>query len=287
MSENHDNDSKAQLKDSSIPERAVVKVDPTQEPKPPRRVLCINAHPDDQEFTVGGTLAKWARAGAEIITVVITSGDAGSNERTDPTMTKTRLAEIREQEQRNACAVLGVKETVFLRYADGTLQPTLDLRRDLTRLIRRFKPDAVVCGDPTARFFGNSYMNHPDHRAAGDAACDAVFPSAGTKFIFPELLTEGYMPHEVSRVFLHGSEKSDVWIDISETVDIKIHALKQHPSQLGNWDPSEMMRQWARDEGKDRGLECAESFRLMILKEEKPEEEKEREAKHEYAEAEL
>jgi LmbE family N-acetylglucosaminyl deacetylase len=250
-------------------------------------VLCVNAHPDDQEFTVGGTLAKWARAGTEIITVVITSGDAGSNDRTDVNMTKTRLAEIREQEQRNASTVLGVQETVFLRYGDGTLQATLDLRRDLTRLIRKFKPDAVVCGDPTARFFGNSYMNHPDHRAAGDAACDAVFPSAGTKFIFPELLAEGYLPHEVSRIFLHGSEKSDVWVDIGETLEIKVRALKQHVSQIGDWDPSERMQEWAREEAKGHDMEYAEAYRVMVLKEDEAEEAKEREAKHEYAEAEL
>ncbi len=278
-------DGQTQLQDSAIPERAVTKIDSAQEPQVPKRVLCVNAHPDDQEFTVGGTLAKWARAGAEIITVVITSGDAGSNERTPEEMTKTQLAAIREIEQRNACAVLGVQETVFLRYGDGTLQPTLDLRRDLTRLIRKFKPDAVVCGDPTARFFGNSYMNHPDHRAAGDAACDAVFPSAGTKFIFPELLAEGYMPHEVSRVFLHGSEKNDVWIDVSETLEIKVRALKQHVSQIGDWDPMEMMQEWARDEGKEKGLDAAESFRVMILKEEKPEQEQARESKHEFVEA--
>lgn len=282
-----ENNGEPQFSDSSIPERAVVKVDSSQEPRVPRCVLSINAHPDDQEFTVGGTLAKWAKAGAEIVTVVITSGDAGSNERTDAKMTKTRLAEIRQQEQRDACAVLGVSETVFLRYADGTLQATLDLRRDLTRLIRQYKPVAVVCGDPTARFFGNGYMNHPDHRAAGDAACDAVFPSAGTRFIFPELLAEGYMPHEVSRVFLHGSEKSDVWIDISQTLEIKVRALRQHVSQLGDWDPTERMQEWARDEGKEHGLPLAESFRLMILKEEKVEQEEQREARHEFAEAEL
>jgi LmbE family N-acetylglucosaminyl deacetylase len=254
------NDHKPLLPDSSIPERAVTKVDSEVEPKPPQCVLCINAHPDDQEFTVGGTLAKWARAGTEII-----------------------------KEQRDACAVLGVKDTVFLHYSDGTLQPTLELRRDLTRLIRKYTPDVVMCGDPTARFFGNSYMNHPDHRAAGDAACDAVFPSAGTRFIFPELLAEGYSPHQVSRVFLHGSEKADVWIDISETLETKVRALKQHMhiSQIGDWDPLDMMKEWAEDEGKEKGVKYAESFRVMVLKEEKPEEQKEREAKHEFVEAEL
>ncbi len=282
MSENNGN---TELPLSAIPERAITTVDASIEPKPPQRVLCINAHPDDQEFTVGGTLAKWARGGAEIITVVITSGDAGSNERTDPTMTKTKLAALREVEQRNACAVLGVQETVFLHYGDGTLQPTIELRRDLTRLIRKHKPDAVVCGDPTVRFYGNNYMNHPDHRAAGDAACDAVFPSAGTKFIFPELLAEGFEPHEVHRVFLHGSEKNDAWVDISETLEIKIRALKQHPSQLGDWDPFERMREWAKEEGKEKGLEAAEAFRVMVLKEETQQAEEKREEDPNYAEA--
>lgn len=276
-----------QLADSAIPERAMTKTGASIEPKPPKCVLCIHAHPDDQEFTVGGTLAKWARGGTEIITVVITSGDAGSNERTEMTMTKTRLAELREVEQRNASALLGVRETIFLHYGDGTLQPTIDLRRDLTRLIRKYKPDAVVCGDPTVRFYGNSYMNHPDHRAAGDAACDAVFPSAGTRFIFPELLAEGYEPHEVHRVFLHGSEKNDAWVDISETLEIKCRALKQHVTQLGDWDPLERMKEWAADEGKEKGLPAAEAFRVMILKEETAQAEEERKKQEEYAEAEL
>lgn len=278
---------KTELADSAIPERAITKVDSAIEPKPPKRVLCINAHPDDQEFTVGGTLAKWARGGAEIVTVVITSGDAGSNDRTEATMNKTRLAALREVEQKNASAILGVQETVFLHYADGTLQPTIDLRRDLTRLVRKYKPDAVVCGDPTTRFYGNSYMNHPDHRAAGDAACDAVFPSAGTRFIFPELLAEGYEPHEVSRVFLHGSEKNDAWVDISETLEIKCRALKQHPSQLGDWDPMERMKEWAAEEGKEKGLSAAEAYRVMVLKEETPQAEEKRQEDPNFAEAEL
>lgn len=281
------NNGKTELADSAIPERALTKVDSGMEPKPPKCVLCINAHPDDQEFTVGGTLAKWARQGTEIITVVITSGDAGSNERTEMSMTKTRLAELREVEQKNASALLGVRDTIFLHYPDGTLQPTIDLRRDLTRLIRKYKPDAVMCGDPTARFYGNSYMNHPDHRAAGDAACDAVFPSAGTRFIFPELLAEGLEPHQVERVFLHGSEKSDAWVDISETLEIKCRALKQHLTQLGDWDPLERMKEWAADEGKERGLAAAESFKVMILKEETPEAEQKRQEQDKYAEAEL
>lgn len=262
------------ISDAAIPERAVTKVDSWQEPTVPARVMAIHAHPDDQEFTVAGTLAKWARAGSEIVTVCITSGDSGSNEKTERSMTKEELVRIREEEQRDACKILGVKEVIFLRYPDGMLQPTITLRRDLTRLVRKFKPDAVVCGDPTVRFYGNSYMNHPDHRVAADVALDAVFPSAGTRLIFPELLSEGLEPHDVSRIFIHGSEKPDTFVDIASTIDIKVAALRAHKSQIHDWDPGEMMREWAKDEGKERGL-LAESFRQMILKEEPKEKPKE------------
>lgn len=262
-------DNETQIQDSAIPERGVTKVDTGKEPNAPARVMSIHAHPDDQEFTIGGTVAKWARAGSEIITVCITSGDSGSNEKTDPNMKKEELVKIREEEQRNAAKALGVKEVVFLRYPDGMLQPTITLRRDLTRLIRKYKPDAVLCGDPTVRFYGNSYMNHPDHRVAADVALDAVFPSAGTRLIFPELLSEGLEPHQVARIFIHGSDKPDTFVDIGATIEVKIAALREHHSQINDWDPSEMLKEWAREEGKARGLEHAEAFRQMVLKEER------------------
>src|ERR687887_1188380 len=169
---------------------------PRKEPPAPKRVLSIHAHPDDQEFTVAGTLAKWARAGSRIITVCLTSGTAGSNESTPADMTRAKLAPIREDEQRQACQRLGIKDVVFLGYEDGMLEPSIALRRDVTRVIRRYRPDAVVCGDPTVRFYGNRYLNHPDHRVAADVALDALFPSAETRFIFPELVDEGLAPHK-------------------------------------------------------------------------------------------
>lgn len=279
-------DNNSELSDLSIPERGLVSVDSGKEPKPPRLLLSIHAHPDDQEFTIGGTLAKWARQGTEIITICITSGDAGSNEHTPAAMTREELVPIREREQRAACQVLGIKDVIFLHYPDGQLTPSIELRRDLTRQIRKYKPDAVICGDPTVRFYGNSYMNHPDHRVAADVACDAVFPSAGTRFIFPELIGEGLEPHQVSRVFIHGSTTPDSWVDISSTLDLKVEALCRHASQLGPWDPHDRMAEWARDEGKDRGIESAEAFRVMVLKEEEVKEEKERKEQPEYAEAE-
>lgn len=231
----------------------------------PQRVLSIQAHPDDQEFTVAGTLARWAREGSQVFSIIVTSGDSGDNDPTHTAAYKPILAEIREKEQLAANAIIGVAETVFLRYPDGMLQATIDLRRDLTRLIRQFKPDAVLTGDPTSRFFGKNYMNHPDHRAAADAACDAVFPSACTRLIFPELLSDGYEPHNVKYVFMHGAEHQDAWIDISATIDIKVQALRQHRTQIGDWDVDAEMRKWAADSGKEHGLPYAESFRLMVI----------------------
>jgi LmbE family N-acetylglucosaminyl deacetylase len=254
------------LTDASIPERGVAKVDSNAEPPAPKSVMIINAHPDDQEFTMAGTLAKWARAGCAVITVCITSGDAGSNDPAKDGSDKPELARIREEEQRAAGAVIGVKETLFLHYPDGELVHTLALRRELVRIIRKYKPEAVMCGDPTARFYGNSYMNHPDHRAAADAACDAVFPSAGTRLIFPELLREGLEPHSVRRLYMHGSEKPDVWIDIGGTIDVKIRALRCHRSQVGEGaDLDQRMREWGAADGKARGLQYAEAFRVMVL----------------------
>ena len=234
----------------------------------PKLALSILAHPDDQEFTVAGTLARWVQAGCKVVSVIVTSGEAGSNEPSKGAKYKPELARLRELEQKAACTELGIQETIFLHYPDGELEPTLDLRRDLTRLIRRFKPEAVVTGDPQGVFYGNNYINHPDHRAAAQAALYAVFPSAETRLIFTNLLKEGYEPHKVDRLYIHGSEKPDTWVDITGTINIKIAALKKHVSQLGDWDPEKMIREWSAEEGKDHGLMYAESFKVMILKEE-------------------
>jgi LmbE family N-acetylglucosaminyl deacetylase len=237
----------------------------------PKRAMSIHAHPDDQEFTVAGTLARWARAGCEIVSVIVTSGDAGSNEPTRGAAYKPELAKLREGEQSAANAVLGIKETLFLGYPDGELEPTIALRKELTRLIRIHKPDVVVTGDPQGVFYGNGYINHPDHRAAAQAALYAVFPSSETRLIFTDLLEEGHEPHKVKRVYIHGAEKPDTVVDITATVDTKIAALRKHASQLGDWDPEEMIREWAKEEGKKKRFKYAEAFKVMINEEEKPE----------------
>jgi LmbE family N-acetylglucosaminyl deacetylase len=227
--------------------------------------MSIYAHPDDQEFSVGGTLAKWSGAGSEIISVVITSGDSGSNDPSKDGSHKKELAALREQEQLAANGVLGVKETVFLRYPDGELEPTIALRKDLTRLIRQYKPDTVLTGNPEAWFYGDEYVNHPDHRAAAQAACTAVFPSAGTRLIFTDLLEAGYEPHEVRRLYIHGTDKVNTWVDITGTLELKIKALQQHASQVNGDEVEKWMREWAEEEAKGQEMQYAEAFKVMIV----------------------
>jgi LmbE family N-acetylglucosaminyl deacetylase len=237
----------------------------------PRRAMSIYAHPDDQEFSIGGTLAKWSRAGSEIVSVIITSGDSGSNDPSKDGRHKKELAALREQEQLAANEILGVKETLFLRYPDGELEPTIALRKDLTRLIRQFKPDAVLTGNPEAWFYGDEYINHPDHRAAAQAACTAVFPSAGSRLMFTDLLEAGYEPHDVRRLYVHGTEKVNTWVDISETLELKIKALQQHASQVNVEEVEKWMREWAEDEAKGQEMKYAEAYKVMILRQDEEE----------------
>jgi LmbE family N-acetylglucosaminyl deacetylase len=195
------------------------------------RVLVVMAHPDDAEFGCGGTIAKWAAAGKEINYVLCTSGDKGSG---DPNVSPYKLAQQRRVEQVNAAHALGARDVRFLSYEDGTLRNTLALRRDIVREIRRFKPDAIICQDPTMRFGGHRYLNHPDHRAAGDACLDAVYPSARDPHVFPELLVAGFEPHKVREVFMSTMQNPDVWIDVSECFEAKLEGLRQHTSQVGS-----------------------------------------------------
>lgn len=225
------------------------------------RVLCIYAHPDDSEFAIGGSVAGWADEGAEITYCIITDGSAGSN---DPQQDLAELVRIRAEEERAAARVLGVKEVVFLGYADGTLQPTIELRRELTRLIRQIRPDRVVIGDPTAFFYGQGYINHPDHRAAAEAALYAVFPSAVTRPIFPELLAEGFEPHQVKELYISSPLQPTTYVDISSTLERKIEALRCHKSQVDPGD-GQWIREWAAEAGKAGEVAYAEAFRVMKL----------------------
>jgi LmbE family N-acetylglucosaminyl deacetylase len=225
----------------------------------PESAIVIVAHPDDAEFTVGGTVAKWAKAGCVVTYVICTDGNAGS---LDPEMTKEQLAEIRRAEQRAACAILGVSEVVFLGHDDDQLEATLGLRRELVRLMRQYKPEVVITGDPTRLFEGDDYVNHPDHRAAAQAALDAAAPACELPLLWPEVGP----PHRVSQLYVHGNDQANEWVDVTETIDQKIEALKQHVSQLGDWDPTEMVKEWNAEAGKERGLAYAETYRVITLR---------------------
>jgi LmbE family N-acetylglucosaminyl deacetylase len=224
----------------------------------PESAMVIVAHPDDAEFTMAGTIAAWTAAGCRVIYVICTDGNAGSHE---PGMTREKLAEIRRTEQRAACDTLGVSEVVFLGYDDGLLQPTLSLRRDLVGVIRRYRPNVVLTSDPSRLLSGDRYINHPDHRAAGQAALDAVAPASAMPLLWPETGA----PHRVRQVYIYGNDQPNVWVDVTATIDRKIDALKQHASQMGDWDPTERIKGWNAEVGQEKGLAYAESFRVVTL----------------------
>ena len=229
----------------------------------PKVRMVITAHPDDSEFTVAGTVARWVKEGWQVIYVICTDGSRGSN---DPDMPPERIAPIRHAEQCEAARILGVETVIFLNHEDGTLEPTLGLRRELTRLIRRYRPDTVITSDPSRYFNRNVYVNHPDHRAAGEAALYAIFPSAVTRFIFRELLDEGLEPYKVREIYLTGSLEPDAWVDITETIELKLAALKAHRSQIDPDAVDTRIREWGKELGRKYGVAYAEEFRRMILR---------------------
>jgi LmbE family N-acetylglucosaminyl deacetylase len=235
----------------------------------PERAMFIYAHPDDIEFSVAGTAAKWAGSGCAVFYVVITDGNVGSHEEE---MTAERLIETRRAEQRAAARIAGAQECIFLGYHDGLLQPTLELRKELVRLIRKHRPNVMVCGDPTIFFPSDTYINHPDHRAAATAALDAAFPAAEMRLLYPDLRAEGFQPHKVNYVYISNSSQPNHYEDTSETIEIKLEALRQHKSQLGDWDPEERIRGWNAEVGQKAGYAYAEAFRRITLKEADPEE---------------
>jgi LmbE family N-acetylglucosaminyl deacetylase len=229
-----------------------------------RVVMGIFAHPDDPEFFCGGTFAKWAAEGKQITFVLATSGDKGSG---DLNMVSDQLVAIREVEERAAAARLGVQDVIFLRYPDGELKVSLNLRRQLTRLIRLKKPDIVVTNDPTARWHGTGYINHPDHRAIGDAALDAVFPTARDHLSFPELYRwEGLAPHKVKHVFVSGTRTPDTKIDVTDYLETKITALYEHKSQIADMAAmAARQRDNVDPEFADDGKRYTESFKVFHL----------------------
>jgi LmbE family N-acetylglucosaminyl deacetylase len=228
----------------------------------PQKVLVILAHPDDPEFFCGASLAHWARAGHEIHYFILTCGDKGFNELH---ASADQICKTRHAEQNAAAAIIGVKSVRFLDLEDGFLVPSIALRREIVRVIRQIKPDVLVTCDPTHLFAGDYYINHPDHRYAGQVVLDAVFPAASNPFFFPELIQdEGLQPHKPREVWISLTGNATVALDVTDTWEIKIQALKEHRSQIG--DPKEFeqrMRARKSDRSTEENEYYEEKFRVI------------------------
>ncbi len=222
--------------------------------------MVVTPHPDDAEFGVAGSVARWAREGKQVVYVVCTNGDKGTSDRT---VSPESLARMREREQLAAADVLGVREVTFLRHSDQCLEDTPEFRKQIVRLIRMYRPETVVTSDPYRRYFW-----HRDHRIAGQVTLDSVFPYARDHLAFPELLMVGLEPHKVKGMLLWGSDDPNYCIDITDTWDIKMQALRCHESQVGAI-PFDMLEGWARERCREAALEqdydLAEAFHKVEM----------------------
>ena len=236
----------------------------------PARFMVIAAHPDDADFGPAATAASWIDQGSEGWLVCCTSGDAGAE---DPDTDPLELAAFREREQRAAAKVVGYAGVSFLHMPDGALVNDLILREHLVREIRTFKPDAVLATDPEVLFYRDRGVNHTDHRAAGYAAVDAVYPAARNPMAFPWLAKQGLPLHRVRRLYLFWSNNPTVYVDVSATIDRKLDALRAHASQLKDFDSVEKWtREWTAELGKEIGVAAADGFHLVIIDEDDEEE---------------
>lgn len=232
----------------------------------PRVALVVVAHPDDAEFGCAGTAAAWAREGWDVYFVICTDASGGgSDEATDVgPAARQAITSTRKAEQREAGRILGLRDVIFLDRPDGTLQPTLELRRELVRLMRRYRPTRVVCQSPE-RTWKPAYAigrHHPDHLAAGEATIAALYPASQNPWDFPELLAEGLLPHKVREMYVMGAPEINHAVDISATLDQKLAALAAHASQLAprmaELEPR--LREWAAESGKPYSMGSAELF---------------------------
>lgn len=229
----------------------------------PKHILVILAHPDDPEFFCGATLAKWARAGHKITYQLLTCGDKGFNDNSPKDMTSSDLCALRHEEQRAAANVIGAQAVHFLDLEDGYLIPSLDLRREVVRVIRREKPDILVTCDPQ-NLFALYGLNHPDHRAAGQIVIDAVFPAAGNKAFFPELLAEGLEPHMPKEIWCSLTSQPNTVMDVTDMWHAKLQALLKHKTQVQ--DPKALMERLKSrhtEDSTDENPRYEEKFRVV------------------------
>ena len=224
------------------------------------RVMVVTAHPDDSEFGAGGTVARMVKEGREVTYVIATNGNKGSGDRT---MTPDRLAEIRAEEQHNAARTLGVARVQFLGYPDCEREDTRDLRRDITREIRRWRPDLLITMNPHRTY--NLYASHRDHRTVAGSALDCVYPLARDHMAFPELMPD-FEPHKVREIYLMAWDTPQVVVDISEVMDLKLKALACHVSQVGDFSGVEArVRERAAELGRPKGYAYAETFDRIVM----------------------
>lgn len=232
----------------------------------PQNILVILAHPDDPEFFCGGTLAKWARAGHHITYQLLTCGDKGFNEATSAEMTPDALCAIRHEEQHAAAKVIGAEAVHIMDQPDGYLVPDLELRCKVVRAIRKFKPDVLMTCDPQ-NLFATYGINHPDHRAAGQVVLDAVFPAAGNKAYFPDLLVEGYEPHMPKEVWCSLTYQPNITVDVTETWIVKMEAILKHTTQIADVEKfQERMKARHTEDSTDENPRYEEKFRRIVYK---------------------
>jgi LmbE family N-acetylglucosaminyl deacetylase len=245
----------------------VVTSDPSpislDDPDGVERILVVCAHPDDVDFGVAGSVAVWVKAGIEVVYCIVTDGDAGGSDRS---ISRADMAVLRREEQRAAAAEVGVTDVVFLGYPDGRLSPSIELRRDISRQIRITRPQRLVCQSPE-RIWDRIGASHPDHLAAGEASVCSVYPDARNPFAHPELLEEGLEPHTVAEIWMMAARHSDRAVDITDTFDRKIAALRRHRSQVGEGEwLDERIRTWVEGAGRAAGLgegRLAELFQVV------------------------
>lgn len=229
-----------------------------------QKILVVLAHPDDPEFFCGGTLSIWAKEGHEINYCLLTMGDKGINEQFKRA---ENIKQLRIEEQQSAAKVIGANQIIFLDNEDGYLTPNLELRKDVARIIRQVRPDIVVTCDPTNYYIRDSYINHPDHRAAGQVVIDAVFPAAQNELFFPELVAnEQLLPHHVKEVWISLPKEPNVFIDITANWENKINALMKHASQIGETTKFlERMRTRRTEDSTDENPRYEELFRRVVF----------------------
>ncbi len=228
------------------------------------RILVIAAHPDDVDFGSAGTVARWTDAGIDVVYCIVTDGDAGGS---DPSISRPEMAILRRAEQTAAAKQVGVFDLRFLGYPDGRVEASLELRKDLARVIRQVRPDRVACPSPE-RNYARTGASHPDHRAVGSAALDAVYPDARNQFAFPDLLTEEELqPWTVREVWIGGGPAPNQYVDVTETFLRKVAALRAHVSQTGHMDNlEEFLRGWLSRAAERGGLpegRLAEVFQVI------------------------